>query len=471
MKTKHKKAICLLQASVLALGLGFGMAGCGENGSGGSGGNDTPKTYSDVIPTYAALTDPTTQGFHTSLFGDPYQQTAEAYKTIRDCGFRYVQLDPWFGTGFNSQGLINALNACDANELKAIIMIDNNHEEGWEPYSFLDNATIDYKQYPAFHGYYCFDEPNRTQFDWVANEMERWEESEYKDYLFMLTMMCGDGTSDMDTFLTEYCEKVLKHNDDKILQYDNYPMWVDITDKKLPYINQDVLISLESMARYAKKYDAKLYPFLQTTEYSNGGARGMQSVSDARFQVAMYLAYGAKGFPCFTYVSMPNAGFGDAMIEADGTIYPTYYYVQEVFHELFDWENVYMDFEWNGTMTLLGQNRSQYGSQDESHITQLAYSLEKHDRIKEVKNENDLLIGTFEDSNGYDGFLITSYTDPYYRKSNEIEIEFNETSKAVIYYNGELITTDEAETYYALQDGKLVWELEAGDYLFVIPVK
>ena len=467
MKTKHKKAICFLQASVLALGLGFGMAGCGESGSGG---DDTPKTYSDVIPTYAALTDPTTQGFYTSLFGDPYQQTVEAYKTIKDCGFRYVQLDPWFGTALDSPGLISALEACEANDLKAIIMINNNHEEGWVPFSF-EEATLDYTQYAAFEGFYSFDEPNRSQFDWIANDLTKWQNSKYKDYTYMLTMMSGDGTSDRDTFLSEYCEKVLKNNKDKILQYDKYPLWADISDKTMPYIEKDTLGVLEDMARYAKKYEAELYAFLQTTEYSNGAARAMESAHDVRFQVAMYLAYGAKGFPCFTYVSMPNAGFGDAMIEADGTIYPTYYYVQEVFQELFDWEHVYMDFEWNGTMTLLGQNRSQYGSQNENHITSLAFSLEEHDRIKKIKNENDLLVGTFEDSKGYDGFLITSYTDPYYKKSNEIEIEFNETSKALIYHNGQLVTTDEAETYYALQDGKLVWELETGDYLFVIPVK
>ena len=433
MKAKHKKTICFLQAGLMALGLGFGAVGCDEKSDGG--GNNTPKTYSDVIPTYAALTDPMTQGFHTSLFGDPYQQTVEAYKTIKDCGFRYVQLDGWFGTSFNSQGLVNALNACDANDLKAVIMIDNNLEEGWVPYSFLDHATIDYKQFPAFYGYYAFDEPNRTQFDWVKQEMDRWEASEYKDYAFTLTMMGGDGTSDRDTFLSEYCEKVLKHSDYKVLQYDAYPLWAENGDKTMPYIGKGMLDILEYMARYAKKYDSDLYAFLQTTEYSNGAARAMEGAHDVRFQVATYLAYGAKGFPCFTYVSMPNAGFGNAMIEADGTIYPTYYYVQEVFQELFDWEHVYMDFEWNGTITKLGQNRAQYGSQDESHITSLSFSLESHDRIKEIKNENDLLVGTFEDSKGYDGFLITSYTDPYYRKSNEIEIEFNEASKALISLN------------------------------------
>ena len=194
----------------------------------------------------------------------------------------------------------------------------------------------------------------------------------------------------------------------------------------------------------------------------------MVSVNDARFNVAYHLAYGVKGFTCFTYATLSQ--FGDSMVSGNGQELPKYYYIQEVFSELKNWEHVYKAFDWEGTMTLLGEERG-YGAQDEEHITQLQYSLESHKRIDTVETEYDLLIGTFKDKEENDGFLFTSYTDPYYMKDNEIKVTFNDTSKALIYHNGSLITNDKNETYYMLKDGILEFDLEAGDYLFVIPIK
>ena len=56
-------------------------------------------------------------------------------------------------------------------------------------------------------------------------------------------------------------------------------------------------------------------------------------------------------------------------------------------------------------------------------------------------------------------------------KDNNIEIDFNNASRALVYLNGALITNDEAGTCYVLEDGVLKYDLEAGDYLFVVPVK
>ena len=175
---------------------------------------------------------------------------------------------------------------------------------------------------------------------------------------------------------------------------------------------------------------------------------------------------------CFTYIHM--AQFGSGLVTGNGAPTDAYYYVQEVFQELRGFENVFLSFDWEGTMTLLGPNRGTdrgYGEQPETNISNLVYSLESHDRIKKVDTEYDLIIGTFKDENDNDGFLITSYTDPYYFKDNNISVEFNNATRALVYYNGKLLTNDEAGTCYVLEDGVLNFDLEAGDYLFVIPVR
>ena len=179
------------------------------------------------------------------------------------------------------------------------------------------------------------------------------------------------------------------------------------------------------------------------------------------------MAYGSKGFACFTYESQSQ--FGASMIYANGSKLSNYYYVQEVFNELKDWEHVYMTFDWEGTMTKKGTATG--NGVCSGHLDALTQSLASHERISSIETSYDLLVGTFKDANNNDGFLITSYTDPYYEIENTVKVTFNDASKALVYKNGELQTNYNKKSCYVLEDGVLEMKLEAGDYLFVVPVK
>lgn len=433
---------------------------------------DKVSSESGKIPTYKSFENPDEEGLFFGIYVDPTQQTVEAYQKVKDCGVRTVVIDPWNGTALNSDGLGKALDCCEEVGLDAFILVNNSHmtEHEEELESFVDLATVDYTKYPAFKGVYAFDEPSMTQMDWIVEDMKKWESSIYKDYIYLVNMMRSDETTGTDTakYLQTYSEKVLSKNDDNILIYDVYPLYAKVGDKTLPYLRDFTLPTLESFAKLAKEQGSEFYAYLQTYCSKDGEVRDMVSVNDARFNVAYHLAYGVKGFTCFTYATLSQ--FGDSMVSGNGQELPKYYYIQEVFSELKNWEHVYKAFDWEGTMTLLGEERG-YGAQDESHIKELQYSLDSHERIESIDTEYDLLVGTFKDAEDNDGFLFTSYTDPYYMKDNEIKVTFNDTSKALIYYNGELLTNDEDNTCYLLKDGVLEYDLEAGDYLFVIPIK
>lgn len=414
------------------------------------------------------------EGFYLSIFGDPAQQTVEAYQQLVDLGCNWVYLDPWSGTGLNSSGLIKALEACEAVGLNALIMVNNTHNESDDDLqSFLELATIDYTQYPAFKGLYAFDEPSVAQMYWIENQLEQWEASSYKDYIFLVNLMrSSNDAPTTEEYLSKYWDIVLSKNDDNILIYDTYPLYAKIGDKVEPYIRIEMLDTLEQFAKLAKEKGSKFYTYVQTYCEKNGTARDMVSVNDARFQIAMNLAYGVDGFVCFTYLSMTQ--FGPSMVTGAGEKLPKYYYMQEVFAELENFEDVYFSFDWQDTMTILGPNRGTdrgYGEQPETHITSLTESLDSHDRIDNIETEYDLIIGTFKDKDGYDGFLITSYTDPYYMKDNNVSITFSDASRALVYYNGSLLTNDADGACYLLNNGMLNFDLEAGDYLFVVPVK
>ena len=424
------------------------------------------------LPVYGKLEGHS--GFHLSIFADPAQQTVEAYQQVADLGCNWIYIDPWSGTNINTAGLAKALEACETVGLNALIMLGNAASTKKDEFrSFLDLATVDYTQYPAFKGVYVFDEPNIEQMSWIAEDMERWENSIYKDYIYFVNICIReDDKLPNDEFLEKYWEIVLSKNDDNILEFDKYPLYASVGDKVVPYLRDDGLHHLASCAYLAKEKNSSFYSYIQTYCAKDGTARDMVSVADARFQVAMNLAYGVDGFACFTYLSMSQ--YGDSMITPNNQKLDKYYYVQEVFSELKEFENVYFAFDYQGTITQLGPNRGTergYGEQPEDHFNSLEHSLPSHDRIDSITTEYDLLIGTFKDKNGYDGFLITSYTDPYYMKDNNIEIDFNNASRALVYYNGSLLTNDESGSCYLLEDGVLKYDLEAGDYLFVVPIK
>ena len=156
---------------------------------------------------------------------------------------------------------------------------------------------------------------------------------------------------------------------------------------------------------------------------------------------------------------------------ANGSKLSNDYYVQEVFNELKDWEHVYMAFDWVGTMTKKGAATG--NGVCSGHLDKLTQSLTSHERISSIETDYDLLVGKFKDADNNDGFLITSYVDPFYYKEieNTVKVTFNDASKAIIYKNGELQTNYNKKSCYVLEDGVLEMTLEAGDYLFVVPVK
>lgn len=425
---------------------------------------------SGELPFYEALPDG--EGFYLSIFADPAQQTVEAYQDVVDLGCNWVYIDPWSGTNLDSPGLIKALECCEAVGLNALIMLSNAHGAS-DFISLVDDSTIDYTQYPAFKGCYAFDEPTVAEMAWIVQDYEKWMNSQYKDYIYFVNMMTkSDDEPDTEKFLQKYWDNILSKNQDNILIYDAYPLKASLGDKVEPYIGKGVLESIDKFAQFAKDKNSKFYVFIQTYSGKTGSPRYMESVNDARFQIGYNLAYGAQGYACFTYLTMSQ--FGDSMITGNGEKLPNYYYIQEVFAELKKFEDVYFAFDYEGTMALLGPNRGDergYGEQSEDHITSITHALTEHERIKNVETEYDLLIGAFEDKDGNDGFLITSWTDPYYMKDNNISVEFKSATRALVYLNGSLLTNDAENTCYVLTDGTLSLDLEAGDWAFVIPVK
>ena len=73
-----------------------------------------------------------------------------------------------------------------------------------------------------------------------------------------------------------------------------------------------------------------------------------------------------------------------------------------------------------------------------------------------------MIIGSFRDKKGYDGFMMVNYTDPAKNIDNEIEVTFKDAKKAVGYIEGKKNVVD-------LSGGKYKTTLKPGEGQFIIP--
>lgn len=429
--------------------------------------------YPTEVPTYTKSDD---KVFYVAAFTAPPKISAEAYQLVADCGINHVYLDPWANSTSisNENQIVKVMEVAEQAGVKILIMPNNSHEKhigdpsdftesGFvEDYTSFEDFTKDYTQYPAFAGFYVFDEPDSRQFDWIAEDYQKWTESKYADYKYLITMMNSDSNHrNSSEFIQLYMDTVgdKMTGASRCMSFDDYPLTYNTkTEKSL--IGETVCRTFATVAHFCKEYDVKFYNFIQTLGYGYGANRQPETLEDIRWQVALGLAFGAQGFETFTYRSLSNGGFTEAMVSGVGKPTDIYYFCKQSFEELHSWEHVYLSFDYQGTMIY----DSDAPSQNANDLKSMPYAVTEHDRIKSYSSTRDLLIGTFKDANGYDGFSFCTYNDPYYQKYNQIHVEFNSASKAVVYLNG-------VESVIDLTNGVFDYEIAAGDVLFVIPVQ
>jgi Tfp pilus assembly protein FimT len=173
------------------------------------------------------------------------------------------------------------------------------------------------------------------------------------------------------------------------------------------------------------------------------------------------MAYGVKGYKYFSYWTLdhdsaPNTA---AMVSKKGEKTDIYYAAQKVNHEVLAFDHVYLNYDWQGTMCVLGE-----GNKKNKCFSMLNNPLQSHERILAVKASQDTVIGTFKDKQGNDAFMVVNFSDPGYALSDTVELDLKGASKAVCYQNGK-------RTVVEAKKGKLVLELTPGNGVFVIPLQ
>ena len=329
-----------------------------------------------------------------------------------------------------------------------------------------------YKDSPAFKGHLVVDEPGAHQFDDLAALKQKYEKMfPGKDfYVNLYPTYAGAALWRTDSYF-EYIDQYIEKVQPEFLSYDSYPLLTDAYGTTS--LQEDYLFNKEIIATKTKEAGIPFWTFIQTIGFGIVNRRP-QSKADIAFQVYTDLAYGAKGIQHFCYwqpLTSDGNGtvFTEAMISKDGQKTDIYEYAQAVNLEIQTFANAFLNFEWQGTTNYLneeGVRNSAFNMVNDSSVLaerlNKEYPTKESERIESVTNKEDLLIGSFLDKNGYDGFMLVNSGDPAKNLENAIEIRFNNASKAVVYANGE-------RTVVELDGGTYKATLQSGEGQFVIP--
>ena len=175
------------------------------------------------------------------------------------------------------------------------------------------------------------------------------------------------------------------------------------------------------------------------------------------------MAYGVQNFSYFTYTHSFIEGFGGGCVDRENSCKTTeiYDWAKQINAELTAFDHVYLSFEWNGTMPIVGKDNP---DGENAHFMALKSPLSSLTCANSVSSSQDSIIGQFKDADGNDGLIVTNYTDPLDKIDNIVSFDFKNANRAIIYRGGE-------RKIYEVKDGKLDIRLSPGEGVFVIPVK
>lgn len=440
---------------------------------------DVPQ-YEDAEPfRFVAYMGPPPANSGSGEFAtNPDYMTLENYQIMADCGFNYTTgmyentkelylkgLDLAQQVGMKyyvrdysfTDGCIEGIIAAANSEEEAQAMLEQQQES-------IKARFEEYSEYESFAGVLAVDEPAAARYP-AIKVMNAWYEENFPETEFQVNLLPTYaslnqlfGTADTDkTYKDDYVGYFNEYVDTAVLSYDHYALSKIGTTNRL---SNTYLQNLEIFANLAKESGKPFYVFLLTLGHWD--YRTMEYYRDIAWQVYTAMAYGAVGAQTFTYWTNLSNGESEnitnALVDRDGTRMPAWYAMQEVIGEVRAFEDVYMNFEWQGVLPVVAD---EYESNAMTDL--LLTPLESHPRIRSASTTADAIIGAFKDGEGRDGFMLSNITDPADNTGADITIEFNDAEKVVVYKKGRTLI-------YPLEDGKATFNLGSGEGWFIIPI-
>lgn len=383
--------------------------------------------------------------------------TVEDIQIAKDMGLTHIFLDE-FHVKRGTEAYENALRLYEQVGLNVIVQTSNASRTE----TVIDDDT-DYSLFPAVTHINYWDEPYYSTIDRVAELAAEHIEKYGDGIMFFGNLYPNSSTSTFEgnsykEYVRKWAEEVLEQFPEgkRYLSVDIYPLEERNGE---PRIRSNWLGCIETVALQAKKSKAIAHFFIQSTKHYNYRA---VKEEDIRFQFYVNMAFGVKAFSYFTYSDSVLADFDHSCVSRteSGRLHDTYYMAQTVNGEIKKFDHVYLNYEWQGTLPIIGKNNEDGYN---LNFDGLSSSLETLEVCNRWDATEDALVGVFKDEDGNDGLIVTNFTDPALRKDNLVRFDFKDVSKLRVYRGG--VAYD-----YEVVNNRFDLELEPGEGVFIILV-
>ena len=353
--------------------------------------------------------------------------TEKDYEVLKQCGVTHAFIDENYCKR-GTEEFLRLLEYCRRAGLKAYVFNYNSTQ------AFIAD-TADYSSFPAFEGLIFWDEPSADKFDEIAAAIPEFE-ARYPGKTFYVNLLpvygilydalddnsYRDNVGAYEKYISDFCEKVLcKIHGRRILSVDYYALDIIHEENKV-FLEGSFLKNLEIIAKYAEKYNAEPFLYIQTTSF--GKWRREPTLADIYFQYYTALAFGVKGINLFTYTTPSGGEFSEkdvALIDRNGNPTEKYYFVQKVNADIKGVTEMLFSYKYAGTFVKTGVNCPE--QHEKADIESLEYTLGGLEKIKILRSTESTVAGEFVKGGEY-CYLIVNYTDPHRKLTNEIEISF-----------------------------------------------
>lgn len=411
--------------------------------------------------------------------------TAEDIQMFKDAGFNVMYL-----------GNENSYNSSDFNHMKNLAgeyglyyMISNGGNR-LAPVSIriADNSIIDIKNDSNFLGVMPADEPLggtsavvdqvtqntergimqnfNTIYHYIADEFTYLTQN-YGNKIFDVVLAIGVDSNDFGYGSMESMTELvypLMSAENRTISFDYYPCLTgDLKTNSASFIYK-----LHKTRTTADTFDGgtkyRIYYYGQ--EWNNTDqTREYADESNVTYQIYTAMTYGMNMFVAYKYAAYWNEFVIDRDFIQNYYNYTEYWWYNKLaMDEIKNYDYIYLPFadDWRGTMFFEGSQNTRTEMRANEYAGNGVTFLASHDRIASVSTTQDLLIGTFKDSAGRDGFMLANQANPFDKLGTTVSVKFNNANKALAIIDGEQKTVD-------LTDGVLNMELNNGGGAFVIP--
>lgn len=361
----------------------------------------------------------------------------EAIKLYADANFTLIESNTPIqhrSEDFSYEENVEILRLCEKYGLRYVVTDHKRFTGQHNPdKAELSEVIKAYSEYPAFFGYYVWDEPRRENFAVVRDMVQYFNEND-PQRACLIAMYPSYGPykhpNEYEEFLQEFVDTV----NPEILSYDHYPFRENGHTSGFYW-------DFEANRRVSLRKGIPMWFYVQACQRPGWGNPNVRKI---RYQAFSALAYGAKGLQYFIYRNIVGKSpeFVNAVVDSESRPTEKYEGVKAL----------------NGEILQLGPTLMKLTSTGVYHsgsIPDGCIGLEGNPLVDEASD--NLLVGLFEDVESTKYVMIVNKD---YENDREVFLQFKEKVELqeVSKQTGNLsekLSADRLELYFDAGDGKL----------------